>query len=133
MKLGFTGTSRGATRAQLLTLRTWLLYPVELIKEATIREFHHGLCVGADEQAHRLARQRVHIWIVGHPPIKKHKLAKVDCDELRPEKDYLDRNQDIVDETDALIATPREEYEVLRSGTWSTIRRAVKARKPVYV
>ena len=46
-------------------------------------------------------------------------------------KDYLERNHDIVDETDMLIATPGEEQEVQRSGTWATIRYARKQKRTI--
>ena len=39
-------------------------------------------------------------------------------------RDYLDRNKDIVNNCDLLIAAPKENTEVLRSGTWSTVRYA---------
>jgi hypothetical protein len=45
----------------------------------------------------------------------------------------LDRNKMMVDDCEALIATPRLMVEELRSGTWSTIRYARKCRKPVHI
>ena len=54
-------------------------------------------------------------------------------DQTLPPKDYLDRNHDIVDQTDLLIATPKENTEVLRSGTWATIRYAKKINKPTWI
>lgn len=42
-------------------------------------------------------------------------------------------NRDIVAETDELIATPKGFQEERRSGTWATVRYALKARKPVTV
>lgn len=48
-------------------------------------------------------------------------------DMLIKEKSYLNRNKDIIDQSDFLIACPQDkEQEVLRSGTWSTIRNAKK-------
>jgi hypothetical protein len=35
-----------------------------------------------------------------------------------------------VDETEFLIGAPKEDEEVLRSGTWSTIRYSKKSNKP---
>jgi hypothetical protein len=49
---------------------------------------------------------------------------------LKP-KPFLDRNKDIVNSCDILIACPENDIEVLRSGTWSTIRYAKKINKPV--
>lgn len=45
-------------------------------------------------------------------------------------EDLLARNRDIVDETEILIACPGHMHEELRSGTWSTIRYAVKIQRP---
>jgi len=61
------------------------------------------------------------------------KIGECEADEYRNPQDYLVRNQDIVNECDVLVATPKENNEVLRSGTWATIRRATKAKKPVLI
>jgi len=45
----------------------------------------------------------------------------------------LVRNRDIVDATDMLIAAPATRKEVLRSGTWATIRYAKKMKKWIYI
>jgi hypothetical protein len=45
----------------------------------------------------------------------------------------LERNTEIVKACDVLIATPKEQDEVLRSGTWATIRRARKYDKKLAV
>jgi hypothetical protein len=49
--------------------------------------------------------------------------------QLRP----LARNTCIVLNCEHLIAAPKEDSEVLRSGTWSTIRRARKEHKPLII
>lgn len=124
MALGFTGTRHGMTPEQIKA--------VDFITMFDFDEVHHGDCVGADTDMHRIARangQRV----VGHPPSDPKLRAFNECDELRPEKPYLDRNHDIVDEADAVIATPGETTEVLRSGTWSTIRYAKEQKKPLAI
>ena len=54
-------------------------------------------------------------------------------DETRKQKDYLDRNHDIVDETELLIACPKEPEEITRSGTWATIRYARKKKKKLRI
>lgn len=46
------------------------------------------------------------------------------------EKPYLKRNIDIVDNTDILIGCPSGE-EIVRSGTWHTIRYAKKQNKKI--
>lgn len=127
MNLGFTGTRRGCTEPQLRGLRIvfeegWRTGPHTL---------HHGDCIGADKQAHRIARELS--WrIVGHPPENYSKRAMCKCDELRPEKSYLCRNREIVLETQALVACPQGPEQV-RSGTWYTVRFARLRRRPIYI
>jgi hypothetical protein len=49
---------------------------------------------------------------------------------LLPEREYLQRNRDIVDATDVLLAAP-DGPERVRSGTWSTVRYAYRAGRGV--
>ena len=125
MKIGFTGTQRGMTPLQKEKIK-------ELLVKWGCTEFHHGDCVGADATASTLA-ELAGIRIVCHPPINSYKRAFMPCDEMRVEKDYLVRNHDIVDETDMMLATPGECEEVLRSGTWATIRYARRMKKVVEI
>jgi hypothetical protein len=53
-----------------------------------------------------------------------------DCDDEWPVRPYLDRNREIVDNTDVLVACPAGPEE-RRSGTWSTIRHALRWGVPV--
>lgn len=102
---------------------------------------HHGDCIGADANAHKLAFLTG--WdIVVHPPSNSYKRAFVHKSEfwdpercvLLPEKEYLDRNHDIVaPPVIDLIATPLEYEEKLRSGTWATVRYAKKRLIPVFL
>ena len=122
MKIGFTGTQKGMT-------------PVQKAEVAFLitgeNEFHHGDCVGADEQAHHIAEIRK-VPIVKHPSTngKKRAFCK-GGKEVKP-KPYLVRNRDIVNATDELVAAPSGP-EVLRSGTWSTVRYALKQEKLVHI
>lgn len=100
-----------------------------------ISEFHHGDCIGADKEAHDIMVHEHHIVI--HPPSNPKKRAFCQgehfCIEYRKPKDYISRNHDIVDETDMLIACPCGHSEVIRSGTWATIRYATKRGKLVFI
>lgn len=136
MKVGFTGTQQGITDQQKDSLR-------EYLSREVVDEFHHGDCIGADYQALGVVKSlsryeeiryggqcslRI-VWIktISHPPDIDGKRAFTTNDETREPKPYLDRNQDIVDESDLLIACPKEQIgEELRSGTWATVRRARK-------
>ena len=128
MKIGFTGTRLGMTPKQKETLDEYLNGPDFDSDEN--HELHHGDCVGADYEAARIAR--FHFFhVVAHPasdvPSTLRGNAKSDV-VLEP-KPALERNQDIVDACDLLIACSSSMEEKLRSGTWHTFRCAVRARK----
>ena len=117
--LGFTGTSRGMTPAQHRSV-----HGVLEIREG---EFHHGDCVGADDEAHQLAILCGAFKLHLHPP--EDEKARAFCTPfhvMHERKPYLVRNHDIVDACSLLIATPGGYNEVMRSGTWATIRYARK-------
>ena len=128
MKIGFTGTQVGMTRKQKNVFEKCILQIVML--ESV--EFHHGDCVGSDEQASRIIH-KYGMKIVIHPPMDRKKRAFCKYDKIVKEKPYLVRNRDIINDTEILFATPKEEFEVLRSGTWSTIRYALKLNKDVII
>lgn len=96
-------------------------------------EFHHGDCVGADAQAHEIFRACRKQKIILHPPIVTWKRAYCKADVSLAPLSYLDRNKEIVINSDVLIATPGEDQEQLRSGTWSTVRFARKQHRPIYL
>ena len=131
LKIGFTGTQKGMTFDQknnfLVTLK-------ELNEEYQIEEFHHGDCIGADADAHRLMQIYFpNVEIKKHPPKDPKKRAFCPGGFCYSEKPYILRNHMIVDSTDLMIATPDGESEELRSGTWSTIRYAKKINKDIKI
>ena len=129
MKIGFTGTQQGMTahqKARLVSVLTWL-WPDS---DETVWQFHHGDCVGADFEAASIAKQ-LGFWIVAWPPEITTKRAYFASHDIHDAAPYLQRNHDIVDATERLIATPKEEEEVLRSGTWATIRYARKLKRSI--
>ncbi len=128
MKIGFTGTQRGMSEAQRISFEAGL----RLMFEGLSDEFHHGDCIGADAQAHTIA-EKIGFIMVLHPPIDPKKQAHCEGDFSRKPKPYIERNHDIVDETELLIATPGEPTEQLRSGTWATIRYARKLRRRLVI
>ena len=128
MKIGFTGTQQGMTHAQRVRLDRLL---VEL---GQISLAMHGDCIGSDAQFHHSVRQHSKtIHIKGHPPTNPQKRAWLECDSMADEYPYLVRNHHIVNESDVIIATPKESYEVVRSGTWGSVRYARKLKKPVWI
>ena len=127
MIVGFTGTQEGMNALQKAMF-------VGVIARLCPAEFHHGDCIGADMEAHDLIRQHLpRCRIVVHPPDINDKRAYSECDDVRPAKPYLVRNKAIVFSCDELVAAPKSRIEELRSGTWSTIRAARKAGKPVHM
>lgn len=126
--IGFTGTQRGMTTAQRQTVELLLRMP----DVPHLTRFHHGDCVGADAEAHRIARM-VGLYIVVHPPEIAAARAYCAADELWDERPYHVRNRDIVNSCTVLVATPATRQEILRSGTWATIRFARKRGKRIFV
>ena len=130
MIVGFTGTQQEMTEAQSNML---MLVLYEINKADPITEVHHGDCVGADYLFHSICYLMDYPIII-HPPINASKRAHcTGAIYTLPEKDYLVRNRDIVDASDAVIAVPATVHELKRSGTWSTYRYAVKQGKEVYL
>ena len=128
MKIGFTGSQNGCTDVQLESL-------IEIIEGLTeMNSASHGDCIGADEEFHNVCRSVPrHIKIIGHPPTNSSKRAFCKFDFVFEEKDYITRNHDIVNSVDILLACPKETKEIIRSGTWATIRYARKVGIPVLI
>lgn len=126
--IGFTGTQDGMTSFQMESVEKIL----QRGKEKGYTDFHHGDCIGADEQAHSIAIKLGYRVII-HPPINSSKRAYCKGDYHFSKKEYIDRNHAIVDASRIMIATPKENTEKLRSGTWATIRYAKKMKKPVMI
>jgi hypothetical protein len=121
LHIGFTGTQKGMTDFQLAKVKDLLEY----FKNNGFNTVHHGDCMGADKQFHLLA-DALGFRIVIHPPDNDSKRAFCPGGVLLSAKPYLERNRDIVKASHLLIAAPKENTEVLRSGTWATIRYAQK-------
>ena len=55
MKIGFTGTQAGMSKKQKLAFISLLS---EIDKKFSVREFHHGDCIGADEESFDIVKKR---------------------------------------------------------------------------
>lgn len=117
MKLGVTG-SRHFRPDRLVEKFT------DFLRDGLVTELHHGDCTGWDEQAFYVA-YILGIPTIAHPPASPEFRAYTKSDVIMPERQYLDRNKDIVGAIDFLIAAP-DGPEKQRSGTWSTVRYAKK-------
>lgn len=128
--IGFTGTQRGMTKVQ--RDRLW-----ELVQHRQFY-FHHGDCVGADAEADEIVRRATGLYgVIMHPctlaDLRAFCTPRYPHDVVRDPKKPLERDDDIVLESECLIAASKTRGPVLRSGTWATIRRAVAERRPVCV
>ncbi len=135
MKIGFTGTRKGLTEAQLTALRQILLSGLRepLGSPQILIEARHGDAVGGDEQFHGLCIELKMPEIVIHPPsdpkyrsfCHEHSPGEGDTKiTVLPEGPYLDRDHAMVDSVEFLLACPLTVEERLRSGTWATLRYA---------
>lgn len=126
--LGFTGTREELTQRQKEVLadnlNTARLHGFEI--------FNHGDCVGADDFAADCAAE-ADFYIIAHPPTNDtHRAFNRHANLTRTPKPYLERNKAIVDASEVLIACPKGKEE-FRSGTWSTVRYAIRKKKPVVI
>lgn len=132
MIVGFTGTQRGMTEHQKQLVADLLvgLQPTLCV---------HGGCIGADADFHDLCFQLGMLPIRVLPSdIPNKQSAHVVADsgfmvKVMAPRPPLVRNHLIVDSIDILIACPAQDHEVLRSGTWATIRYARKTGKPTHI
>jgi hypothetical protein len=93
------------------------------------RKLRHGDCIGGDAQLARIAKDLGYYLIAhpGHPkdPNETKYRAFTDFnDEIREIKPFIVRDKDMVDGAGLLLAAPYQDYEVTRSGTWTTVRYA---------
>ncbi len=126
-KLGITASRNGITEKQKEAFLDWL-------KEQDIDMVHHGCCIGGDEEIHDIIREfNEEILIFGHPAIVASKYkSDCKCDIWWVIKKPLDRNHDIVNSSEIMAAFPAGP-EIIRSGTWATIRYTKKMYKKLYI
>lgn len=124
-KVGMTGTRQGMTLIQREMFRTHLIL-------FQAKEVHEGDCVGADIEAAVIAKG-LNLRVVSHPPVNPKYRGYGPFDEERALASYLIRNENIVNSTQILIATPKGMHEELRSGTWACIRYAFKKARPLCI
>lgn len=136
MKIGFSGTRRGMTAQQKEALRA-LLADYERI------EFHHGSCIGSDEEALKILFDRHNAWdfSTAHPGFS----AKDGNEDDRSlwalksskyfvePKPHFERNRNIVKECDLIIGAPPCEPLPEFGGTAYTINYAKKVKKDTLI
>lgn len=133
--VGATGSRKQPRPHQVTSMMDWILQNKEYIKEA-----HHGDCIGWDFAFHKaIANHSAEIEIHIHPPkypkyrsfaqLYPHAENKIVVHE---EKEYLERNDDIVQVAETMICGPKD-LNRTKSGTWYTIRKAVEAKKQLII
>lgn len=115
VRVGFTGTRRALLTSEQAWVRRVL---TELHRPGA--QFHHGDCVGADWFAQGVASE-LDYYTVAHPGEDTRFRAYTANDYTMPARSALERDHQIVFHSTVLVAVPRER-EVLRSGTWATVR-----------
>jgi hypothetical protein len=127
MRLGITGTRRGMSEAQNFRVSQFLRV---LQPDASI----HGDAIGADAEFHDLSRELVkNPWIIIHPPTNHKYRAFKNGDFIHDPLTFLVRDDNIIKDSTLMLATPFEFEEVLRSGTWATIRHTRKFDTPLII
>ena len=126
---GFTGTRAGMKAFQVLITRRALQQGQPLV-------FRHGGAFGSDFSAHALCRETnpdglIEVWPADRKRVSL--FAGQPSVVIKPLMDPLNRNKEIAKRSEFIIATPHTEKEELRSGTWATIRDAMREAKPVLI
>jgi len=126
VKIGVTGTREGANDAQLRRIGAYMMSLGEG------HELHHGDCRGVDVEVAAIARYLG--WrIVCHPPKSNEQQGFYGGDEVRESKGYLQRDRQIVDETELLLVVPLHNSPQKKGGTWYTHDYAVKKGRRVEI
>ena len=128
MRVAFTGTRQGMNPRQRKAFR-------ELAEKNSFfwTIFNHGSCKGADKDASNIVFELCASRIVAHPCNLSAQQAVTHAHARREVLDPIERNHVMVDESDILVAVPATKDEVIRSGTWATIRYAKKMGKEVII
>jgi hypothetical protein len=133
LRVGFTGTRNKPHFDQIVST-------YDVLKASRPTEFHHGDCVGADDQAATSACMSLgavnHVHpgpLSSHPELKAGTFRRIGYPSVEYEPmPYFARNRVIVDSTDVLVANPRTMSEE-QGGTWYTVNYARKQGKPIVI
>lgn len=115
MKIGVTGTRNGMNEEQMKRFKFTLATMIQSQED----EFHHGDCVGVDEEAAIIA-SNMGIQTVCHPPVDESLRAYHNSTTILEQKNHFARNRNIVDSVDFLFVVPYQDEWQSRGGTWYT-------------
>ena len=136
INIGFTGNRHGLRIDQKDNIILLLNHYISNSNNIIVS---HGDCVGADTIFHNLCLnyKKTHsdkLMIHIYPPNNSALRANNKADIVMDEAPYLERNLNIIKNSSILIACPIDKNnEELRSGTWSTIRKARKLNKIIHI
>ena len=130
MNIGFTGTQQGMTYQQEFSLRKKL---DEIERRDILTCACHGDCIGSDAEFHELCQEHGFAIEIRPCTITQKRAYCQGADQVHIPDEPLTRNHFIVADSELMFATPKENHEVLRSGTWATIRYAQKLWKHIIV
>lgn len=120
--IGTTASRIGLTEKQ----QSWL---EKFLDNNTASVLHHGDCVGGDDTVATLFAKHGS-YIIAHPGSSAQSL-KACCranDFILPPRDNLVRDRVIVNSIQVLLGFPATNFYVETSGTWYTIRYAMKQK-----
>lgn len=111
---------------------------MKMLTLARPRILRHGDCVGADAECHLMCMSLKIPMVIYPPDVDAYRAfcgmligstagTSGSLYKIMDPAPYKKRNQAIVNASDYLIACPKENKEVVRSGTWQTVRCARKA------
>lgn len=120
--MAFTATRKGITVGQIASAR-------EIAEAEMPTTFLHGCAEGGDRQLHGVATPgRRELCPSRKDQFKWAMDNKADGDSIRDipvgKTPEIRRNREMVDRCCVLVACPETETEVVRSGTWATVRYA---------
>lgn len=118
--IGITATHKGISDHQRLQLTETLTLALDL----GYTEFRHGDCIGGDAEGHTIAMDLGYNVVI-HPPSDPKRRAFCKGHVILPPQPYIKRDHAMVDAIEFLVGCPFD-TEILRSGTWATIRYARK-------
>lgn len=124
--VGFTGTRRGLSTTQRESLTA-------VLHALGGRRFVHGDCIGADAEAAEIAARLGYDVECRPCDLRGHRAFSPVSRQVAEPLPPLERNREIVRDGDVLVACPGEFREVLRSGTWATVRFARRERKALWL
>ena len=127
MRIGVTGTLRGATKLQLVILGSYINSP-------RVGRLVHGGAPGVDSEADALferegrdAEGRRFRRTTDVYPAKGSRGTYARPTYRDIAREPLERDRLIVANCDLMLVVPRQDHEIRRSGTWATCRYAVAA------